>query len=168
MNKILPALLTTAAVLVAGAGTAQAYSGTDYYFSQGSTMKIVDHEPFGANEVKTVDLSHVYVGRISGDNMTKTLKFSRCAGGEVRFEISLDMTRRDGSVNKFDADAFLYEGASCSSSDLDGYLFGPIGEYFYTRPTVGDTGTVTMKVNNTEEGGDSASTSFRLYGKPVY
>ena len=70
--------------------------------------------------------------RITGDNMTKTLKFSRCAGGEVRFDISLDMTRRDGY--------------------LDGYLSGPIGEYFYTRPTVGDTGTVTMKVNDTEEG----------------
>ena len=96
----------------------------------------------------TVDLSHLCVGRITGDNMTKTLKFSRCARGEVRFDISLDMTRRDGY--------------------LDGDLFGPIGEYFYTRPTVGDTGTVTMKVNDTEEGGDSASTSFRLYGKPVY
>jgi hypothetical protein len=167
MNKILLALLTSAAVLVAGAGTAQAATGTDYYFTPGSTMKIVDHEPFGANEVKTVNLSNVYLGRITGKT-TKTLKFSRCAGGEVRYEISIDLTREDDAVNRFDADAFLDEGASCSSSDLDGYVFGPMRQAFYTRPAVGDTGTVTLKASNTEEGGDYATTSFQLYGTPVY
>jgi hypothetical protein len=41
MKKILPALVTVA--LLATAGSAEAYKGTDYYFTAGSTMKIVGH-----------------------------------------------------------------------------------------------------------------------------
>ena len=167
MNKILPALLTTAAVLVAGAGTAQAAPGTDYYFTPGSTMKIVDHEPFGANEVKTVDLSHLYVGRITGET-TKMLKFSRCAGGEVRVDLELTVTRETASVNRFGAVARLYEGASCNTDDYDGGASNIFGNAFYTRPAIGDTGTVTLNPVNKYEGGDYASTSFQLYGRPVY
>ncbi|MBE2320509.1 hypothetical protein DVA67_031390 [Solirubrobacter sp. CPCC 204708] len=169
MNKILPALLSAAALLFAGAGSAQAATptGTDYYFTPGSYLTITDHETFGANEVKTFDLSNLYVGRITGQT-SKLFKVSRCAGGEVRIDLEITLKREDLNMNRFEVFAKMFEGASCNSDDYDGGAIDGWMNAFYTRPSLINSGAVVLDIANKYEGGDFAKTSFQLYGNAVY
>jgi hypothetical protein len=169
MKKLLPTLIATAAVLLAGTSSAQAATptGTDYYFTPGSSLTITDHESFGANEVQTFNLSGVYLGRITGQT-SRVLKVSRCAGGEVRIDLEITMKREDVSMNRFEVFAKMYEGASCSNNDYDGGALDGWNNAFLTRPSIGDTGAVKLDIANKYEGGDFATTAFQFYGTPVY
>ncbi|MDA0168970.1 hypothetical protein OJ998_07725 [Solirubrobacter taibaiensis] len=168
MKKILPTLIATAAVLLGGTASAQAATptGTDYYFTPGSTLTITDHESFGANEVQTFNLSGLYLGRITGKT-TKMFKVSRCAGGEVRIDLEITMKREDLNMNRFEVFAKMFEGASCNSDDYDGGAIDSWNNAFLTSSIL-NTGVVKLDIANKYEGGDFASTAFQFTGTPVY
>ena len=168
MKKILPTLIATAAVLLAGTASAQSATptGTDYYFTPGSYLTITDHEPFGANEVQTFNLSGLYLGRLTGKT-TKTFKVSRCAGGEVRIDLEITVKREDVQMNRFEVFAKMYEGASCSNDDYDGGTIDSDNNAFLTDSIL-NTGAVKLDVKNKYEGGDFATTAFQVTGKAVY
>ncbi|MDA0179004.1 hypothetical protein OJ997_01760 [Solirubrobacter phytolaccae] len=150
MKKILPTLIATTAVLLAGSASAQAASFTEVHFEPGSTIKIHDDETFGSDVEKTWDLSGS-VGKFKNSVTTpQTLLVSRCAGDEVRVEIRITRQLING-VPALRTRADLYEGDSCSTPDLDGSVvfdFGTIHAPFKF--------TKQYHVTNAQEGGDWA------------
>lgn len=157
-RKFLAALIAGAAALGTTSPALAVTHGDDYYMAPGTYLKIVDHETFGADQIQKFDLSNLALGRI-GDVGTKSFKFSRCAGGEVRVEVTVTVTRLSPSSSTVRYNSSLYEGTSCSSTDLEDT--DPIG----TSPLDIYQG---LYLYNYDEGGDYATGSLSVKKVPVY
>jgi hypothetical protein len=83
-----------------------------------------------------------------------------CVGQEVRvtsrFVIELAPDHPAGTIRVYRFGR-LYEGGSCSTNDLDGWVSL---EYLYIGPNKTHTGS--YKVRNTQEGGDRATVSYTI------
>ncbi len=79
----------------------------------------------------------------------KILDIGRC-GGEVRVEVRFTFSRAAGGAVSVSGNLKLYEGTSTSTSDLDGQanVSGTVA--------ANGSGTLSKRVNNTDEGGDWA------------
>jgi hypothetical protein len=159
----LKTLLVAAALAVVGAAPAHAaQDATDYYLESGSFISITDHEPFGANVKKSFSFDNYQLGRVSGKT-TKTFKISRCVGGEVRVDVVFEVKRFRADVSDVSANAYLFEGSSCNTSDMDGTAFS----WWHRLWIPGFMVPLSMTVKNTDEGGDWAWMSLPVQGKPV-
>ena len=153
------ALALASALLAATATTASADQFKPGQVSKltagiGSTVKVVDHETFGANEVGTYEIGGTPFGAL-GYSLKSfgSTKRSWCAGGEVRLELET----RGWTVDPFadtmrvEARLNLYEGSSCATTDLDG---STVWSHVLLQP--GKSWPLSFKVWNTHEGGDWA------------
>lgn len=124
--------------------------------------RIKDDEVF-SNEYKNYRTQREIQVRRSNDSAFKSFaKKNRprhCAGGEVRIEDWDRVEVDNNGVVKIWVSMELYEGTSCNSNDLDGRSIGvrsngtTVGAPFLVvRPGV--TKSKTLRVNNTNEGGD--------------
>jgi hypothetical protein len=155
MKKILPALLLITALLAGVSPAAQAADpkGYDFYFRDGSTLTILDDESWPwDNEMRTFNLGGLYIGRMPYSSVDQTLKFSRCAGGEVRVDITLTGHTK-APDNYIKPKVELFEGASCNTNDHEDSQKLPV---FY--PGAGTWSSFsTIDLENVLEGGDWAS-----------
>lgn len=132
--------------------------------------RIKDDESWGSNEYKNYTTSKtINVERGATATAFKPSGQSnsprRCAGGEVRVEDWDRVEIASNGIAKIWVSMELYEGTSCSSNDKDGSKIGvrrngsPVGAPFLiVQP--GETKAKTLRVNNTDEGGD--------YGRITY
>ena len=119
------------------------------------TLDIKDDEswPF-SDERRTVNFNRTIA---IGTNITEdTYVASGCAGGEVRVEATFRVVHIGTTVRVYPS-VRMFEGTSCGNNDLDGSSSIP-------SFTVGTNSTVSnsMSVNNTDEGGDSATVRFSV------
>lgn len=158
-RKTLAGLLAgVAAVLVAAPAHAAGPKGDDYWLAPGSTITIVDDE-YGTDEIQKFDLSNAYLGRLNGDS-GGWFKVSRCAGGEVRVEITAQIWRKNADTSLVIYYASLYEGATCGTTDLDG-----------GSNTWGWSNTdweQFLRVDNDNEGGDYAHAKLKIKKTNAY
>lgn len=126
----------------------------------GSTLHILDHESIGANEVITADLSNTVFGKVWDDYPYDafTTKLSRCAGDEVRAELTVtgETWSYDHRINGT-AQLRLYEGSDCNTKDLDG-----VSESFFFALFPKQYMDIKIPVKNTAEGGDYAVATLKL------
>jgi hypothetical protein len=128
-----------------------------------SSMTIVDDESWPwSDEVGTFNLAGSKVAWIQEPShyMDKQV-ISRCEGGEVRVELVVNTVHRYPDVDVY-IDAYLYEGTSCSTSDLDGHVELPAFAMNPVNINHSDTVTKTLRVDNTDEGGDYATVKLTL------
>ncbi len=112
----------------------------------GSSMTIFDDEWLETDEIGTflTGMGIAFTPYVSSG----TRVISKCAGGEVRVEFTLNAERSnaDGTV-RVGGIANLFEGTSCSSTDKDGWRsFGNIT----IKP--GEVVTIPLRVDNLDEG----------------
>ncbi|WP_051668733.1 LGFP repeat-containing protein [Deinococcus frigens] len=111
-------------------------------------MDITDHETFGSNEHASVSRGGTLVLDASRPELTD-LTVGKC-GGEVRVELRVTYRQAaGGAVNVADR-ALLYEGTSENTTDLDGRAS------FDGTVASGTSHQFTVRVRNTDEGGDFA------------
>ena len=144
-------------VLAAGLTAAPAQAHGSYHNVETSgSMYLVDDETWGSNETGW----HSFTGAATVGNWISQNSYSTsgCVGGEVRGELRVtvnDSTTYPGWVLA-SVDARLYEGTSCSTSDLDG------------RRTMsrwiarGTSSNFSFRVSNTAEGGDYIDFNFNV------
>jgi len=173
MNKLITGLLATVALFGAGTATASAQMsewGEDEAVNVVATsgsMKIVDEETFGANEVKTFNLAGTKFGTIGGWSpwpRAFNTTISRCAGGEVRGELHVKADAQTSPRTVWlEAYVYLYEGTSCSTTDFDGY-----SEHLHFHLDPGQSITKTFKTTNMAEGaGDSVTATVTFSAQPI-
>lgn len=172
MNTPLSRLLLVALTVAAFVGlTTSASAAGDYWdpnkpqhiklvAQPGSTLHVLDHETFGADEVITSDLTNTVFGKVTPWlNMTEaTTTLSRCAGDEVRaeLEISTYTWSYDVRINGT-AKLRLYEGSDCNTTDLDG-----VSEEFFFSMFPKQITSLKIPVKNVAEGGDYAVATLKL------
>ena len=125
--------------------------------------RIKDDEFLVSNEYKNYRTQHEIQVRRGNDSAFKSYAKKNsprhCAGAEVRIEDWDRVEVDNNGVAKIWVSMELYEGTSCNSNDLDGRKIGvrsngtTVGAPFLVvRP--GETKSKTLRVNNTDEGGD--------------
>jgi hypothetical protein len=112
------------------------------------TMDITDDETFGSNEHASVNRAATLVLDASQPELTD-LTVGKC-GGEVRVELRVTYRQAAGGTVAGGGRALLYEGTSENTTDLDGRAS------FDGTVASGASGRFTMRVRNTDEGGDFA------------
>lgn len=111
-----------------------------------SRIFMLDHETFGRNETRTVENRGVFM--LSDPRPSNSLFFIGKCGGEIRVELSITVRQiANGDVN-VSGKALLFEGTSEDTTDLDGQ------GTFNKNIRANTTDTVSLRVNNTDEGGD--------------
>jgi hypothetical protein len=80
-------------------------------------------------------------------------------GGECRVELHVGAKRLDNDNVEIDAHAFLFEGTSEETTDLDGEI-----HYNFTVPK-GQTFTDSRRVTNLDEGGDFADIGLTVINR---
>ena len=159
MRRILKlaAAVPALALVVLGLGPAPA-SAHSYKHDIGisGSMWLFDHESWGSNES---GWHHFNSGVVVGGPVYQNQYFTGgCAGNEVRGELRvtiIDNSQYPGYVYAW-IDAKLYEGASCSSGDLDGH------RTFGGWIAKGQTRNWAFRVDNTDEGGDLVDYNFKV------
>ncbi|WP_298516345.1 hypothetical protein [uncultured Kordia sp.] len=124
-----------------------------------STMKIVDHETFGANERRTVRNSGIFL--LDAGKKKNNLFFVGKCGGEVRVELKISFTRNSNGSVSIKESAKLYEGASTNTKDLDGKASKS------SVVAANQTKTITFRVRNTDEGDDYADISLQVTNRAI-
>jgi LGFP repeat len=119
-----------------------------------SSISMLDDETFGADERRTVVNSGVFI--LDNTRRTNSLFFVGKCGGELRIELSADVTQLDSGNITVSGRALLFEGTSEESTDLDGQ------RTFNQTINANTTGTISFRVNNTAEGGDYADISMEF------
>ncbi|MBG0829268.1 hypothetical protein HS041_15990 [Planomonospora sp. ID67723] len=121
-------------------------SNWDGPFDDGKTAEVGNYGP----EIRTIVLTH---GSPSGQ-----VVFSHCAGGEVRGLLVINLRLQSDDQVAVSPVLSLYEGTSCSTTDLDGRT--------YAQPYTLGPGAVTTRrfsAPSTAEGGlDSASATYSI------
>jgi hypothetical protein len=145
------------ALLAAGLTATPASAHGKYHTVETSgSMYLVDHESWGANETGWHSFTGAStVGPWISQNSYST---SACVGGEVRGELRVtvdDSTAYPGWILTH-VDARLYEGTSCSTSDLDGRR--TMSRWI----AAGQSSKFSFRVNNTDEGGDYIDFNFNV------
>lgn len=168
--------LATAGALAAGT-TSQALAATPpavALVQVTGTMTLVDDD-YDYDPTKTVPINQVFTLTPGGEKDVVIRPSGACAGGEVRATVNLKLGYRqysnEVSVNstyvQFNgyggyspAALQMFEGASCSSNDLDGIADIP-GGGFNLVPTA--YANFTMSTWNTAEGsGDRATVNLKV------
>lgn len=161
--------LATAGVLLAGT-TSQALAATPppvALVQVTGTMTLVDDD-YDFNPTKTVPINQVFAVVPGGEQDVEIRPSGACAGGEVRATVNLKLGYSPNFKNivgvhstfvefggTSPAALRMFEGASCSSNDLDGIADIP-GGGFYLVPSA--FGSFTMSTGNTDEGGGDRAT----------
>jgi hypothetical protein len=125
-----------------------------------SSMTIVDDEPWPySDEVGTFNLADELLGWTHcPDRLKDTEVITRCAGDEVRVELIVTTSRSIYSPTVLvSIRAHLFEGTWCWSNDLDGDK--PITSF---QMSPGDIVSKSLRVDNTDEGGDYANIKLTL------
>ena len=156
------ALVAVAIVSASVAHPAEAATPKRYLNNDaGSFVGIKDSEDWPYSDVKkNFSLEgNAYAGLfLSTANPVSTNDTSRCAGDEVRVELEtkgeLSTVYKDWVL--VTVRAWLYEGASCYSNDLD----GTARMSFWVGP--GQSTSQSMVVHNDDEGGDEAFIRFNM------
>jgi hypothetical protein len=167
MNHFLPRRLLAVVfsaligVLAVSSLTSSASAGVLYRqvaWDSFASMTITDDEawPF-SDEVEKFTLGTQAPFYVSAVNPVETRVISRCAGGEVRIDLHMRVELITADWVRVSGTAYLYEGASCTSNDLDGqksfnFQFSPNVTH---RPS-------PIEVENQAEGGDSARIQLSL------
>lgn len=156
-------LLAAALLSAAVARPAAAYENSVYISNgYGSSLDIVDSETWPeVDEKGTFSLMdpYYYGGsgleglRVTTSNPIDTAQTSKCVGNEVRVVVQTraELSAIYRSWVRVTVTARLYEGTSCSTTDLDGSK----SMSFWIPPSTNDV-PHSMDVNNTDEGGDHA------------
>jgi hypothetical protein len=152
MNRLLPTLLTAAALVLLGAGTASANVPMKIVLDAPATFLIEDAEWSGFQKQKW-NLAGTTIGTLGAGNGAFNYKYVRCAGGEVRGELFIDGYRwSNTNTATLTAHIDLYEGASCATDDLDGQT-----EFFTFTLTPGGYGrTLYLTAKNEHEDAEDA------------
>ena len=151
-------------------GTSSRPSAQSQRLRLNKAYRIKDDESWGSHEYKNYATSKTMnVERGATATAFKPSGQSNsprhCAGGEVRVEDWDRVEVARNGIAKIWVSMELYEGISCSSNDKDGRKIGvrrngsPVGvPFLVVRP--GESKSKTLRVNNTDEGGD--------YGRIIY
>jgi hypothetical protein len=117
----------------------------------------VDDETFGNNETGSANRT---TERLLHNPDHQELTFLMCKwGGEVRVELTVGGRRNEDDSVEVDAHAFLFEGTSEETTDLDGEI-----HYGFTVPK-GQTHTDNRRVTNLDEGGDFADITLTVINR---
>ena len=123
-----------------------------------ASMTIKDDESWPSSDVvQKFNLGAQKPFYVSAVNPVETRVISRCAGDEVRVEVHMRVELAAFDVVRVTGTAYMYEGASCTSSDLDGstpFAFS-IARDRTLRPS-------PIELENAAEGGDSARIQLSL------
>ena len=163
MNLTLPRRLLALGVLVAavaGIGSSAAEAKTPSRHIQlqpGSQITIVDDESWpSSDEIETFRLDYVSGNILNYKQPFATNAGYECAGDEVRVDFRQSSQLYDNGWALVTVDAFLKEGTSCWSNDLD----GSASLQFWIGPE--QVLDKTLKVYNVDEGGDSATLKLKF------
>lgn len=117
----------------------------------------VDHETFGDNEFGSATRT---TERLLHNPDPQELGSLICKwGGEARVELWINGKRNEDDSVDVDAHAFLFEGTSESTNDLDGEI-----HYGFKVPK-GQTFTDSRRVTNLDEGGDFADINLTIINR---
>lgn len=117
----------------------------------------VDDETFGDNEFGSATRS---TERLLNNPDPQELTALECRwGGECRVVVVVNGKRRDDDGVDVDAHAWLWEGTSESTDDLDGEI------HYNFMVAKGQTFTDTRRVTNLDEGGDFADISLTVINR---
>ena len=162
------AFLALASAAIAGvtAGPASAnglwppYTHMKVVAAPTSFITTVDSELF-SDEVDTFNINGSVLGKYSAHKETSKVLLERCGGGEVRAQLVVEGWTYYDWANRADVKARmnLYEGASRSTTDLDGQ-----SDWTYFMLLAGQTHSSTIHVKNTKEGGDYATVKIKFTG----
>lgn len=123
-----------------------------------STMTITDDESWPiSDEIQTFSLANEPDMKVWSGSAPAYSKFSRCAGNEVKIVVNLKTVHMWDDSVQVTAQALLFEGQACNTSDLDGWS----AERIVYIPR-GRNAQISLPVQNTEEGGDSAKVNLSL------
>ncbi len=111
-------------------------------------MHITDDETFGSNEHASINRGGTLV-LDAGTPQREDLTIGKC-GGEVRVELRVIYRQEAGGAVNVTGKALLYEGTSVNTGDLDGRA------EFSGVVNSGQNRTFSLRVRNTDEGGDFA------------
>lgn len=115
--------------------------------SVSGSMAITDDETFGSNEHNTVSYSNTVT--VSANQASQLLIAEGCAGDEVRVRVELTASLAPvGGAILVNGTVKLFEGTSCTTSDLDG------SQTVNFTVNAGQTVTQNIHVQNDDEGGD--------------
>lgn len=121
------------------------------------SVRIVDDETF-RDEKGTRKYSETVL--VGPTDPQAVVEGEGCVGQEVRvksrFVIELAPDRPAGTIRVYRFGR-LYEGGSCSTNDLDGWVSL---DYLYIGPNKTHTGS--YRVRNEQEGGDRATVSYTI------
>lgn len=117
----------------------------------------LDHETFGSNE--TGAASRV-TERLLHSGDPSDLAFLMCKwGGECRVELWVNGKRNDDDSVDVDAHAFLFEGTSENTGDLDGEI------HYGFKVFKGQQVTDVHRVTNLDEGDDFADVTLTVINR---
>jgi hypothetical protein len=121
------------------------------------TVKLVDTEDFGSDEIETFPLDITLNVEPATDANPDTAEafsdeFVRCTGGEVKTKIRFRVRLTHDRRIELQTDARLFEGQSCQDNDLDG------SKEKNTVIAEDDTESVSFVINSEEFGGSDSMT----------
>ncbi len=100
----------------------RAANAESHLVSLSGTLKLNDHETFGSDEHAEITIQEqTYVSHSRPRN---AIVVDRCVGGEVRGQLIVDLKLRADDSVVVSPVLNLYEGSSCSTTDLDGRVRG--------------------------------------------
>jgi hypothetical protein len=163
MNRIRPTLLTAAAALFGGAATASANQPMRIV-TEAPSLFVMQDEEFWDIEAFKWNAAGMTIGTLPAGNGSFKFKYVRCMGNEVRAELFIDGYRwAHQEFATLTAHIDLYEGASCSTEDLDGQ-----SDFEQRTLTMGQGRNLTFSVKNEQEDSeDGAWVEFRLRALPA-
>lgn len=119
-----------------------------------ATIDGVDDETFGSNEFGHAEFTRE---TILGDAQPQNVMGMQCRwGGECRVELNLTGQMLDNGDVRVSGVALMFEGTSESTGDLDGR-----SDFTFLVPR-GKSISNSQRVDNTDEGGDSATINMTV------